>query len=59
MDGDLAQARADFAALAQQGVDLDAVTAELQRDGVEKFAASFRDLMQGVERKLARVGQGG
>jgi transaldolase len=39
-------------------VDLDAVTEELQRDGVEKFAASFRDLMRSVDAKLTRVAQG-
>jgi transaldolase len=51
------RARADFAALAAAGVEIDAVTDELQRDGVEKFAASFRDLLRGVDAKLTRVAQ--
>jgi transaldolase len=58
VDAEVEGARADFAALAEVGVDLDAVTDELQRDGVEKFAASFRDLMRSVDAKLTRVAQG-
>ncbi len=59
VDAGVEQARADFAALAAVGIDMDAVTDELQRDGVEKFAASFRDLMRSVDAKLTRVGQRG
>jgi transaldolase len=58
VEHDLDAARAHMAALAEVGVDVDAVTTELQRDGVEKFAASFRDLMRSVDEKLARVAGG-
>ena len=58
VDAEVDRARAELAALARLGIDMDAVTTELQRDGVEKFAASFRDLLRGVDEKLTRVGQG-
>jgi transaldolase len=57
VDDDIDGARADLAALAAAGVDMDAVTDQLQREGVEKFAKSFRDLLQSVDAKLTRVGQ--
>jgi transaldolase len=57
VDADLEGARAHLAALAEQGIDMDGVTDELQRDGVEKFAASFRDLMRSVDAKLIRTAQ--
>lgn len=42
------EAKATFAALAEAGVDYDEVVAVLEREGVEKFAASFRELIEGV-----------
>jgi transaldolase len=57
VDGDVEGARSHLRELAEVGVDLEAVTDELQRDGVEKFAASFRDLLRSVEEKLTRVAQ--
>jgi transaldolase len=45
----------DLAALADAGIDLDAVTRKLQVDGVEAFASSFRLLLESVEEKLQRV----
>jgi transaldolase len=33
---------------AEAGLDLDAITAELERDGVRKFCASYRDLLQRI-----------
>ena len=57
VDADLDAARADLAALAEVGIDIDQVTDQLQREGVEKFAKSFRDLLQSVDAKLQRVGQ--
>jgi len=51
------QAVADIAALRELGIDMDEVTDQLQREGVEKFAKSFRDLLQSVDAKLTRVGQ--
>ncbi|HEX2077098.1 MAG TPA: transaldolase [Longimicrobium sp.] len=57
VDRDLEGARADLAALAELGIDMDQVTDQLQREGVEKFARSFRELLQSVDAKLTRVGQ--
>jgi transaldolase len=36
-----------------QGIDLDTITEDLQRDGVAAFAAAFDDLMTSLETKLA------
>lgn len=46
---DLAQSRLDL--LADLGIDFDAVTAELQREGVEKFARPFDQLLGTLEQK--------
>jgi transaldolase len=57
VDQGVDQARADIAALRALGVDLDEVTDQLQREGVDKFARSFRELLQSVDAKLTRVAQ--
>jgi transaldolase len=44
----LDEARALFDELAKAGVDYDDVTATLEREGVEKFAASFEELLEGI-----------
>ena len=48
---DLDGARAVFDDLAQAGIDYDDVVAVLEREGVEKFADSFSDLIDGVADK--------
>ena len=48
-------ARATFDALAAAGVDSDDVTQVLEREGVEKFIASFEELLAGIEGKRAAV----
>ncbi len=48
---DLDGARRVFADLAQAGVDYDDVTDTLEREGVEKFAASFDELLGALEAK--------
>jgi transaldolase len=53
VERDLDQARALFDELAAAGVDYDDVTATLEREGVEKFAASFEELLDGI-RKSSR-----
>ena len=58
VDQDVDRARADLAALAELGIDLDDVTEKLQVDGVDKFAKSFQQMIQVVGEKLARVAQG-
>jgi transaldolase len=58
VDADLDRARSDLATLKELGIDLDAVTEQLQVEGVEKFAKAFRQMMQAVDEKLTRVTQG-
>jgi transaldolase len=55
IDADLAGARAELQALADLGVDLDAVTEQLQVEGVEKFVTPFRHLLKCVGEKLSEV----
>jgi transaldolase len=40
--------------LATAGVDLAAITDELEREGVASFCASYRELLECIERKLAQ-----
>jgi transaldolase len=47
----LGQARAVFEQLSQAGVDYDDVTATLEREGVEKFSASFAELLGALAAK--------
>ena len=58
IDTDLDRAHGDLATLQELGIDLDAVTAQLQVEGVEKFAKAYRQMIEAVEEKLARVAQG-
>jgi transaldolase len=44
-------AQADMAALAAAGIDMGAVTDELELDGVKKFADSFQDLLSAIEER--------
>jgi transaldolase len=52
---DLEGARRTFAAFAEAGIDYDDVVATLEREGVEKFAKSFRELFADVESKRDRM----
>ena len=56
VDAGVDEARADLAALAGVGVDLEDVTATLEREGVEAFARSFDDLMGSLEAKAEALG---
>ena len=49
------EARALLVALAEAGVDYDDVVATLEREGVEKFSESFRQLLDGIEAKRAAL----
>jgi len=51
VEEDVEGARATLDGLAQAGVDYDDVTATLEREGVEKFGASFDELLGEVARK--------
>ncbi len=46
------EARQDFAGLAGLGIDLDAVTDQLEREGVEKFVKPYDALLASLERAL-------
>jgi transaldolase len=51
----LDEARNLFRDLAAAGVDYDDVVATLEREGVEKFADSFRELLEGIEAKRQQL----
>jgi len=51
LDKDVDGARATLQAFADAGIDYDDVVAVLEREGVEKFAKSFRDLFADIEAK--------
>jgi transaldolase len=50
-----AAAPGQLKALAELGIDLGAVTRELEADGVAKFAASYRSLLAGIEAKAGEL----
>jgi transaldolase len=49
------EAKRVFEQLAEAGVDYDDVTATLEREGVEKFADSFHELLDGIRAKQGEV----
>src|SRR3954454_2462284 len=51
LDEDVDEARATFDRLADAGIDMEDVGKTLEREGVEKFAASWRDLLDDVKQK--------
>ncbi|WP_431884953.1 transaldolase [Micromonospora wenchangensis] len=51
-------ARQVFADLAAVGIDVDDAIATLEREGVEKFEASWSELLDGVRKSLAAAAQG-
>ncbi|HEV2149861.1 MAG TPA: transaldolase [Longimicrobiaceae bacterium] len=55
VDEEMDRAREELRALGELGIDLDAVTDQLQVEGVEKFAKSFGEMLQTVEEKMGRV----
>ena len=46
------EAGAQIARLAELGIDFDAITEDLQDEGVDKFAASFEDLLASIRAKV-------
>ncbi|MFZ0545312.1 MAG: transaldolase [Candidatus Promineifilaceae bacterium] len=52
LEDDLADAQLTLDNLVELGVDLDEVTEQLQKDGVEAFAKSFNQLMTTLEEKM-------
>jgi transaldolase len=55
LENGLTEAHRLFGELARAGVDYDDVTATLEREGVEKFAASFEALLEGLRDKHASL----
>ena len=51
LDEDVEGARKTLEAFAAAGIDYDDVVAVLEREGVEKFAKSFKDLLDGIAAK--------
>ena len=51
ISGALGTARGVFSELASLGIDYDAITAELERDGIEKFTVSFSDIEACIKEK--------
>jgi transaldolase len=51
LERDLDEAQRVFDRIAEAGVDYDDVVAVLEREGVDKFADSFRELLDGVRAK--------
>ena len=49
------RARADLAALAEAGIDLDEITSDLERAGVEQFAAAYAQMLEAIGRKRQRI----
>jgi hypothetical protein len=48
VDKDVAQARAELAAIEKVGISMDEVTLQLQKDGVRLFADSFDELIEAI-----------
>jgi transaldolase len=55
LDRDIDGARRTFEAFAAAGIDYDDVVATLEREGVEKFAKSFRDLFADLDSKREQL----
>jgi transaldolase len=51
----IAAATGELKSLAELGIDLAAVTRDLEEDGVAKFAASYRSLLAGIEAKAGQL----
>jgi transaldolase len=52
------QAEREFAQLSEVGIDLDDVFETLEREGVEKFEASYAELLDGVQKSLDAASKG-
>jgi transaldolase len=55
LERDLDEAQRVFDRVAEAGVDYDDVVAVLEREGVDKFADSFRELLEGVRAKRGEL----
>ena len=55
LGADIDAARGVLSAAAAEGVDLDAITAELERQGVQAFCDSYAELLSCIEGKRASL----
>jgi transaldolase len=55
LESELDLARGVFVELAEAGIDYDDVTDTLEREGVEKFAAAFAELLGALEQKRSEL----
>jgi transaldolase len=55
IDEGMAAAPAQLEALARAGIDLARATQELEVEGVEKFAASYRSLLAAIDAKIGQL----
>jgi len=55
LDEHVAHAPRRLGALGEYGIDLGAITSDLEADGVAKFAASYRSLLAGIEAKAGAL----
>ena len=58
VDAGVEEVRQQMAQLAELGICLDEITAQLMSDGVDAFADSFDDLMSGISQKVAAIAGG-
>ena len=58
VDADVDEARAIWARLAEVGVDMDDVAAQLEREGVSSFQKSFDELLAALEAKATELRAG-
>jgi transaldolase len=59
LGADPAAAQATLADADRAGIDVDAVTAALEREGVESFCGSYHQLLDCIEAKLAALAPAG
>jgi len=55
LDKNTEQAIEQLEAFKKQGIDLDKITNQLQKDGVQSFSKSFENLMIAIEDKIERI----
>src|SRR5690349_18267035 len=55
LERDVDEAKRVFERIAEAGVDYDDVVATLEREGVDKFADSFKELLDGVQAKRGEL----
>jgi transaldolase len=55
LDADLDEAHRVFERVAEAGVDYDDVVVTLEQEGVQKFSASFVELLDGVSAKRGEL----